>query len=392
MAAETARKFEALEAQAQKIMQVFIKAGHEAVSPAIIQPAGVFLDVIGESLRARTYVFTDPDGAELCLRPDLTVPACRLHIERNADPTTKGRYCYNGPAFRFQPVDASSAHPREFRQAGVESIGEVDREKADARTVALTIDAMRAVGLKNFKLRIGDLGLFRALIKAIDMPDRWRQFLTHLFWRPDAFRTELHRLARPPEESLRAIPAELRASIVPGDIARSERAVVDYLSANGIEPIGTRTVTEVASNLMWRLADAKSDPLQPETVTLIERYLAISGPAKAAGACLKDLLRERGTAMNPVIEAYHRRLQLMADMGVDVVHAEFSAEFGRQLEYYTGFVFEVVSPELGTASPLAGGGRYDDLMRAAGANRDVPAVGAAIHTERLLSVVQGGAA
>ena len=392
MAAETARKFEALEAQAQKIMQVFIKAGHEAVSPAIIQPAGVFLDVIGESLRARTYVFTDPDGAELCLRPDLTVPACRLHIERNADPTTKGRYCYNGPAFRFQPVDASSAHPREFRQAGVESIGEVDREKADARTVALTIDAMRAVGLKNFKLRIGDLGLFRALIKAIDMPDRWRQFLTHLFWRPDAFRTELHRLARPPEESLRAIPAELRASIVPGDIARSERAVVDYLSANGIEPIGTRTVTEVASNLMWRLADAKSDPLPPETVTLIERYLAISGPAKAAGACLKDLLRERGTAMNPVIEAYHRRLQLMADMGVDVVHAEFSAEFGRQLEYYTGFVFEVVSPELGTASPLAGGGRYDDLMRAAGANRDVPAVGAAIHTERLLSVVLGGAA
>jgi ATP phosphoribosyltransferase regulatory subunit len=62
MAAETARKFEALEAQAQKIMQVFIKSGHEAVSPAIIQPAGVFLDVIGESLRARTYVFTDPDG------------------------------------------------------------------------------------------------------------------------------------------------------------------------------------------------------------------------------------------------------------------------------------------------------------------------------------------
>jgi ATP phosphoribosyltransferase regulatory subunit len=392
MAAETARKFEALESQAQKIMQVFIKAGHEAVSPAIIQPAGIFLDVIGENLRARTYVFTDPDGAELCLRPDLTVPTCRLHIERNGDPTAKGRYCYNGPAFRFQPIGADSAHPREFRQAGIESIGVPEREKADAQTVALILEAMRAAGLKNFKLRIGDLGLFRALIKAIDMPDRWRQFLTHHFWRPDAFRTELRRLARPAEESLRSIPPALRASIVPNDLARSERAVLDYLSANGIESMGSRTITEVASNLMWRLADARSEPLPAATVELIERYLAISGPAKAAGASLKDLLRERGAAMGPAVDAYHRRLQLMAEMGVDVVHTEFSAEFGRQLEYYTGFVFEVISPDLGPATPLAGGGRYDDLMRAAGAKRDVPAVGAAIHTERLLSMVQRGAA
>ena len=392
MAAETARKFEALEAQAQKIMQVFIKAGHEAVSPAIIQPADVFLDVIGENLRARTYVFTDPDGAELCLRPDLTVPTCRLHIERNGDATAKGRYCYNGPAFRFQPVGAGTAHPREFRQAGVESFGEMEREKADARTVALILDALRAAGLKTFKLRIGDLGLFRALIKAVEMPDRWRQFLTHLFWRPGAFRAELHRLARPAEENLKAIPTELRAGVIPNDLARSERAVLDYMTANGMEPIGTRTVTEVASNLMWRLADAKADPLSAETVTLIERYLAISGPAKAAGACLKDLMRERGASMAPVVDAYHRRLQLMSELGVDVVHADFSAEFGRQLEYYTGFVFEVVSPDLGPMSPLAGGGRYDDLMRAAGAKRDLPAVGAAIHTERLLGVVQGGAA
>lgn len=392
MAAETARKFEALEAQAQKIMQVFIKAGHEAVSPAIIQPAGVFLDAIGESLRARTYVFTDPDGDELCLRPDLTVPTCRLHIERNGDAPAKARYCYNGTAFRFQPVGADSAHPREFRQSGIENIGFSERERVDAQTVATLIEGMRAAGLKNFKLRIGDLGLFRALIKAIDMPDRWRQFLTHLFWRPDAFRAELHRLARPAEENLKAIPAQLRAAIAPADLARSERAVVDYLSGNGLEPMGTRTVTEVASNLMWRLADAKSDPLPPETVSLIERYLSISGPAKAAGACLKDLLRERVSTMNPVIEAYHRRLQIMSELGVDVVHAEFSAEFGRQLEYYTGFVFDVVAPELGPSSPLAGGGRYDDLMRVVGGKGDVPAVGGAIHTERLLSVVQRGAA
>lgn len=390
MAAETARKFEALEAQAQKIMKVFIKSGHEAVSPAIIQPAGIFLDVIGESLRARTYVFTDPDGDELCLRPDLTVPTCRLHLERHPDGNAKGSYCYNGPAFRFQPVGADSAHPREFRQAGIESFGVIDRERADAQAVATIIEALRAAGLKTFKLRIGDLALFRTLIRAIEMPDRWRQFLTHLFWRPEAFRVELKRLSVPRTETLRSLPEELRAAIDPDDLAASEKAVIDYLSRHNVEITGTRTVAEVASSLMWRVADAKAEPLSPDSVALIERYLAISGPAKAAGACMKDLLRERGSVLAPVLDAYHRRLQYMSELGVDVVHSEFSAEFGRQLEYYTGFVFEILAPELGAASPLAGGGRYDDLMQAAGAKSDVPAVGAAIHTERVLSVIAGG--
>ncbi len=71
---------------------------------------------------------------------------------------------------------------------------------------------------------------------------------------------------------------------------------------------------------------------------------------------------------------------------------EFSAEFGRNLEYYTGFVFEVVVPKLGTGSPVAGGGRYDGLLKAVGAPEQVPAVGSAIHTERLLSVANGGEA
>jgi ATP phosphoribosyltransferase regulatory subunit len=254
------------------------------------------------------------------------------------------------------------------------------------------IEALRAAGLSDFKLRIGDLGLFRALIKAIEMPDRWRQLLTHLFWRPDVFRAELHRLARPTDESLRMTAIELREGIDPTDVVRSERAVVDYLSANGIDAIGTRTVTEVAINLMWRLADAKSAPLSPATVALIERYLAVSVPAEAAGACIKDMLRDHGAAMSSALDAYHRRLQLMAKLGIDLGQVEFCAEFGRRFEYYTGFVFEIVSPMLGPASPLAGGGRYDDLMRAAGSNRDAPAVGAAIHTERLLTIVQGDAA
>ena len=76
--------------------------------------------------------------------------------------------------------------------------------------------------------------------------------------------------------------------------------------------------------------------------------------------------------------------------GPDVGATEFSAEFGRSVGYYTGFVFEIVVDTLGPSSPVGGGGRYDGLMKAVGAPRNVPAVGGAIHTERLLTVVRGG--
>ncbi|MEL7049659.1 MAG: ATP phosphoribosyltransferase regulatory subunit, partial [Pseudomonadota bacterium] len=89
---------------------------------------------------------------------------------------------------------------------------------------------------------------------------------------------------------------------------------------------------------------------------------------------------------------YQRRLALLADAGVDVAKAKFSARFGRSLEYYTGFVFEVIAPTLGETSPVAGGGRYDTVLRSCGADEETPAAGAAIHTERLLAAVVGAEA
>jgi len=389
MVAETARQFEALEAQAGKLLSVFIKAGHEAVAPAVIQPADIYLDVIGESLRGRTYVFLDPDGDELCLRPDLTVPTCRLHMERHASGGKPAKYCYNGTAFRFQPVGASAAHPREFRQAGIEAIGNSDREKADAKTLALVLEGLRVAGLTDYKLRIGDLGLFRAVLESADMPQRWRQRLMHQFWRPEAFRAELKRLTQSPADTSPSLPRELLAELDPGKPGEALQAVSAYLEKHDIEMVGARTVADITENLLMIVADQRAEPLSARTAALISNYIGVTAPARAAGARLKDVMSSEGIDISDALDAYHRRLQLLAEAGVDVVHADFSAEFGRTLEYYTGFVFEVVVPTLGAASPVAGGGRYDSLMRMCGAPSDVPAVGGAVHTERLLAAVRG---
>lgn len=387
MAQAMAKKLEALDRTGRTLMTVFAKAGFTAIAPAIIQPAGVFLDVIGETLRARTYVFTDPDGDELCMRPDLTVPACRLHLERNPAADVPARYCYDGPAFRFQPQGTDAALAREFRQTGIETFGDSEREEAEADIVGTVVQALEATGLNDYDLRFGDLGLFRALLDASDIPARWRQRLLHNFWHPDAFHAELDRLTTEPGSISKHIACELRDALLSAEPHDAEAIVSAYLETVGLEVVGVRSAAEIAESLLARVADASAEPLPPTTAKLIASYVSIRGPARLAAKRIGDLATAMGVDMGGALASYERRLDRLSNAGVDTDRIEFSAEFGRALEYYTGFVFEVATPALGRANPVAGGGRYDDLMRAVGAPVDVPAVGAAVNTERLLAAL-----
>jgi len=387
--AATTADIDVLDGQARRLMGAFARAGYERIEPAVIQPADLFLDVVGETLRARTYVFTDPDGAELCLRPDLTVPACRLHLERHAQADTRARYCYSGSAFRYQPTGAGPAHPREFHQAGIESFAAPDRERDDAGVLGLIVMALREAGLRGPRLRIGDLGLFAALIGALPMPERWRTRLRHQFWRPEAFRAELARLSSGKAQAPGG-PADLIDRLDPADPAGAEALVAEHLETAGIELIGSRSAAEIAQRLLAEAADRREKPLPAETARLIEAYVAVKAPARAAVDRLAELARSRGVDLSAGLHAFARRLDLIEQAGANAADAEFSAEFGRNLEYYTGFVFEVIAPALGTRSPLAGGGRYDSLLVEVGAPMPVPAVGASIHTERLLAALDAG--
>ena len=387
---DAARRIEALAQQAIILNSIFARAGFEPIAPPILQPADVFLDLVGEDLRARTYVFTDADGEELCLRPDLTIPACRLYLARPPALTPVARYSYDGPVFRFQPGGGDAAHPREFRQAGIESFGASDTAKADAEVVALSVEAVRAAGLRACKLRLGDLGLFTALLDAVEMPERWRARLRHHFWRPEAFRTQLRKLSAPEQSVSPGLPMALIKQLDPQRPADAAALVAAWLEAEHTPLSGTRTLAEITRHLMDVAADLKAAPLPAATAQLLDSYLAIVAPARAAAAQIRAALKRPGVPLGPALDVFGDRLERIAQEGVDIGQAEFSASFGRNLEYYTGLVFEIEAPALGAGINIAGGGRYDGLARAVGSGRDVAAVGSAIHCERLLTAVRGG--
>jgi ATP phosphoribosyltransferase regulatory subunit len=387
MAAESAQQFEALEAQAVTLLDVFREGGYEQVAPSIIQPADILLDQIGEAIRGRTYVFTDLSGAELCLRPDLTVPVSRLYLERHPHADVEARYCYNGPAFRFQPKRASEADPREFRQAGIECFGVLDRETADAEVVLLVADAVRSAGLRDFRFRFGDIALFFALLDALSLPERWRLKLRHYFWRPPTFHALLSRLAKGEGAASAGPAAALAATLPEQDLERAEEILASYLDANNLPLAGNRTLGEITERLLDYAADLRADPLPKEVATVIDYYLAVAAPPGEAVDRVALLAKGAGIDLTPALEGLARRFDLFGEDGVDLGTTRFETNFGRSLEYYSGLVFQIEAKGGDETTPVAGGGRYDGLLRSLGAPVDVPAVGSAIHTERLLAAI-----
>jgi len=391
MAAESTQKFEALEVQARALLDLFARAGYEPVAPSIIQPADVFLDQIGEQVRGRTYVFTDLAGDELCLRPDLTVPASRLYLERHPDADKPARYSYNGPAFRFQPLGPSATHPREFRQAGIECFGASDKESADIEVVLLVVEAVKSAGLRDYGLRFGDIALFYALIDALDLPERWRLKLRHYFWRPPIFHALLDRLAKGERPDSDGLAAALADNLAGQTQSRAEEIVGAYLDAQGIPLAGNRTLREIAERLLDHAADLRAAPLPKEVATVIDYYLAVAAPPREAADKIAMIAKGAGLDIDAPLDATLRRFDRLARDGLDLDTATFATEFGRKLEYYSGLVFQIEGAGMEETEPVAGGGRYDGLLAELGAPREVPAVGSAIHTERLLAAVERAA-
>jgi ATP phosphoribosyltransferase regulatory subunit len=366
-----------LDAQAAKILQVFAEKGYARVEPPILQPADVFLDRSGEEIRRRTFVLTDPEGNELCLRPELTIPVCRMHLEQKG--TFPARYAYNGPAFRFQPGEPD--RPSQFLQTGVECLGVADRKRAEIEVLELAVEGVRATGLKSFSLKIGDLTLFSGLIDALDIPAQWRGRLKRHFWRPSYFRELLERLSNgapvPGERYLASLGSASEA-----DARTALLGLMDYL---GSTPLGGRTREEIIDRLMEQAAEAAAIRLDKKAVALIERVLSVAGPARASLAELRALMKKNRIKLEVPLAAMEARIEALEKLGFDEKRLDFAARFGRNMEYYTGFVFELWSRDSEGPVQIAGGGRYDQLMRTLGAPRDVPAVGAAIRSERVLA-------
>ena len=366
-----------LDEQWDAILQVFGGAAYALAEPSVLQPADLFLERSGEEIRHRTFAFTDPSGNELCLRPDITIPLCRMHVASGAK--YPARLCYNGLVFRHQPAEPE--RPTQFYQAGAELLGLEDRVAAEEEVLSLTIGALRAAGLDDFTLKLGDLSLFSAFVDALQIPSQWRSRLKRHFWRADYFDALLGSSAnRKPSDAQR-----LLAHLGSLDPAEARSAFEGLLDLQGAVVQGGRTREEIIDRLIEQAADAAALTLDPKIASSIQWLLEIAGPAEESLAKIRTLTKSAKVALDAPLAAMEKRLAVLKKLGVDAGRVSFAARFGRNMEYYTGFVFEVWSRDAEGPVQIAGGGRYDSLLEQLGAGRTIPAIGVAIRTERLLA-------
>lgn len=200
-------------------------------------------------------------------------------------------------------------------------------------------------------------------------------WLKRHFWRAGYVETLLHRLG----DNIQAAPS---------------RATIEaQLEKQTAAPPSGRTREDVIARAMERGAEAAALRLDPAIAGVITKLFGISGPAREAVNEIGALLRAAGIRLDAPLAALETRLNTIIALGVDPARLRFNAHFGRNLEYYTGFVFELWSRDAEGPVQVAGGGRYDALMETLGAKNRVTAIGVALRTERMLAArqYQGGA-
>ncbi len=145
----------------RSIESVFSKYGFLPVSSPTFEYMEVF-DGNGGVSPNQMYKFIDRDGALLTLRADMTPPIARIAATAYEEKDIPLRFYYFERVFRYN--EHYQGKLRESNQAGIELIG-VNSPDADAEAIAVAVNSLKVCGLKSFKLCIGQVQFFNAVLE-----------------------------------------------------------------------------------------------------------------------------------------------------------------------------------------------------------------------------------
>ena len=140
--------------------------GYQDIQTPTFEYFDVFREEIGTISSRELYKFFDRDGNTLVLRPGITPSIARAAATLFETEDFPLRLCYTGSTF----INHSSYQGRlkENTQMGAELIG-ADSIEADAEMLAMVVDGLKKVGLKEFQVNIGHVDYIQSLMDATDL-------------------------------------------------------------------------------------------------------------------------------------------------------------------------------------------------------------------------------
>ncbi|HEX9341839.1 MAG TPA: histidine--tRNA ligase [Thermoplasmata archaeon] len=291
-----------------RFVQLAESFGFREVATPTFESLELFTAKSGLAIVRELYAFKDQGGRDLALRPEFTASILRFYVSELRSRPKPLKLYSTGNVFRYE--EPQKGRYREFFQLNAEILGGAALP-SDAEVLALAIGTMRAIGLKEVRARIGNIGILRGFLP----------------FKPDDQSVILHSLDK---RNFEVLDAEL-VRLGRKDLSKPLRKVIG---------------------------------ISGDTSALDEAAELLSGAARDGFEYLRDLAG--------LLESY----------GVSRSDYEFDMGVVRGLDYYTGMVFEVDSPNLGAEKQVGGGGAYS-LAEVFGGER-VAQTGFALGLDRLV--------
>ena len=240
------------------------------------------------------YRVFDDHGEVLALRTDMTVPIARLAATRYATAETPLRFCYFAHAYRG--VRPHRGQMREFLQAGIELIGSA-APAGTAEALTVLCHALDAVGLRAYRIGLGDASLYRTLLRSLGVPREHADRLMDALVARDfvALEHEIDRLAlRDPDAELLLRVPQVRGG--PEVLSEAEGPVAQAVA--GLAAVYELLVPQVAERVIFDLGLVRK--MGYYTGAVFDVYDPALGAALGGGGRYDELLGRFGRPLPAV--------------------------------------------------------------------------------------------
>ncbi|KAL3460387.1 hypothetical protein BJX64DRAFT_187533 [Aspergillus heterothallicus] len=329
------------------ITEVFKRHGGTQLDTPVFELKEILAGKYGEDSRL-IYDLADQGGEDCALRYDLTVPLARW-LAMNTSVQHLKRYHIAKVYRRDQPAVAKG-RMREFYQCDFDIAGAYDAMIPDAEILRIVVDVFEALNMRDF----------------ITIKLNHRKILDGLF----------------------------AACGVPEDKIRSISSAVDKLD-----------------KLPWDQVKLEMEEkgLESEVADKVGEYVKLSGGRDIIDTIKADELLfanediKKGVADMELLFNYLEAYEVTDKVSFDL-------SLARGLDYYTGLIYEVVTPlstpegfaqsqdkkksksksddpNVGVGS-IAAGGRYDDLVNMFAKKRQIPCVGVSFGVDRIFTIMK----
>ena len=170
----------------QLLYRVLAERGYQGIETPTFEFFDVFSREVGTVPSRELYKFFDKEGNTLALRPDMT-PSIARAVSKYFHDETPIRLCYMGNT--FINYDKYQGRLKETTQLGAELMGE-ESVSADVELLSVLVEALKAAGLEEFQVSVGQVEFFKALLKEAGIGSEAEESLRRLISDKNRFAAE----------------------------------------------------------------------------------------------------------------------------------------------------------------------------------------------------------